>query len=267
MDLPKYRMAKGGEKVGPSLDDIKWNGFSFLLAAFIYYNSIGIPDSDDFGWRGMFGIFLRNFVMMFVLFSTFHYYLYELPVHTQLVKDGHKFNDSFPRPEHHERDRKYTILSLCINSLFEIYVWKNEQFSFDLSPLSFIFWLFVLPFWREIHFFIYHRILHHPLCYKRFHAHHHLSYNPGPWSGLSMHPVESITYFTGTLLPFLLHLHPLHYLYANIHAQMASIYGHHGYDIYGCSYFHYLHHSKTNVNFGTPFLPLDILTDSWCTGA
>ena len=81
-----------------------------------------------------------------------------------------------------------------------------------------------------------------------------------------MHPVESITYFTGTLLPYWLNLHPLHYLYANIHAQMASIYGHHGYDIYGGSYFHYLHHAKVTVNYGTPFLPLDILTNSWCTG-
>ena len=67
MDLSQYRMAKGGEKVGPSLDDIKWNGFSFLLAAFICYNSIGIPHSDSFGLRGMFDIFLRNFVMMFEL--------------------------------------------------------------------------------------------------------------------------------------------------------------------------------------------------------
>uniref|UniRef100_A0A7S2TL02 Uncharacterized protein n=1 Tax=Lotharella oceanica TaxID=641309 RepID=A0A7S2TL02_9EUKA len=55
-------------------------------------------------------------------------------------------------------------------------------------------------------------------------------------------------------------------LFANVHAQIASVYGHHGHEEYGGSYFHYLHHSKVWCNYGTPFLPLDILMGTWETG-
>ncbi len=35
---------------------------------------------------------------------------------------------------------------------------------------------------------------------RHFHSLHHKSYNPGPWSGLSMHPVEHLLYYTCTCL-------------------------------------------------------------------
>merc|ERR1719394_72922 len=89
------------------------------------------------------------------------------------------------------------------------------------NPILIAIMLFVSPFFREFHFVIYHRILHIQPLYKWFHAHHHLSYNPSPWSGLSMHPVESITYFTGPMIPCLLFkTHPIVFLFANVHAQV-----------------------------------------------
>ena len=42
---------------------------------------------------------------------------------------------------------------------------------------------------QEFHFFMVHKLLHYQPLYRWFHATHHKSYNPGPWSGLSMHPV------------------------------------------------------------------------------
>lgn len=36
--------------------------------------------------------------------------------------------------------------------------------------------------------------------YSKVHSLHHKSYNTGPWSGLCMHPVEHICYYSVTLL-------------------------------------------------------------------
>merc|ERR1711937_926671 len=73
------------------------------------------------------------------------------------------------------------------------------------------------PFWRDIHFFLYHFPMHfEPWC-KWIHAHHHRSWNTGPWSGLSMTPLESSVTFTGPMIPCLLfQAHPLLFYYANM---------------------------------------------------
>jgi hypothetical protein len=34
--------------------------------------------------------------------------------------------------------------------------------------------------------------MHFEPIYKYVHSLHHKSYNPGPWSGLSMHPIECV---------------------------------------------------------------------------
>jgi sterol desaturase/sphingolipid hydroxylase (fatty acid hydroxylase superfamily) len=47
-----------------------------------------------------------------------------------------------------------------------------------------------------IPFYFGHRLLHAKFLYKRFHALHHRNVEVGPWSGLAMHPVEHIIYFS-----------------------------------------------------------------------
>eukprot|EP01083_Nonionella_stella_P182047 653907_1 len=258
-------MAKGKEKVGPSIDDIKRSLISLVISIFIYKLKLGIPRATDLDTQWMIRVFIRNFVLMSVIFSVVHRYFYTRPQHKQWIKDGHKFDNRLPSKAQYKRDREYTILSLIINSIFEVIVWKFQTFSITMSALQLMFWIIVLPIWREIHVFICHNAFHSNLLYEPFHTHHHLSHNPGPWSGLSLHPMESIAYFSSSLLPFVLGLHPLHYIYYNIYLQIIPIFDHLGYDIHG-SYFHYLHHKKLNVNFGRPCVPLDILTNSWCTG-
>ena len=48
------------------------------------------------------------------------------------------------------------------------------------------------------------------LLYKWVHSVHHKSYNPGPWSGLAMHPVEHALYFTRAFVCLFIPLHPIH---------------------------------------------------------
>ena len=73
-----------------------------------------------------------------------------------------------------------------------------------------------------------------------------------------MHPVEHFLYYScAWLLPLVFTVHPLHFLYAKYHADIAPIGGHDGFEEPGGNGdFHYLHHAKFECNYGVPF-PVD----------
>ena len=93
--------------------------------------------------------------------------------------------------------------------------------------------------------------------YRHVHSLHHKSYNPGPWSGLSMHPVEHFMYYSCTWMPLFVTAHPISFLYCKFHADVAPIGGHDGYDDPGPNGdFHWLHHAYFECNYGVPW-PID----------
>ena len=145
---------------------------------------------------------------------------------------------------------------------------------FNLATLAFV------TYWREIHFYFCHRGMHPwseaggqsagrggpwwdlgGLLYRVAHSWHHKSTNPGPWSGMSMHPIEHFLYFScAWLLPLAalaspaLALHPMVFLYCIFHACVAPIAGHDGYSAPGGGAdYHYLHHAYFECNYGVPF--------------
>jgi len=73
-----------------------------------------------------------------------------------------------------------------------------------------------------------------------------------------MHPIEHLMYYScAWLLPLFFTIHPLHFLYAKFHADIAPIGGHDGYDEPSANGdFHWLHHAKFECNYGVPF-PID----------
>ena len=125
-------------------------------------------------------------------------------------------------------------------------------------------WLLCIPFWRELHFYVGHRLLHVKALYPLVHYLHHKNSNPGPWSGLAMHPVEHIVYFSVVLIHFVVPSHPIHFIFNAQHTALTPSGGHHGYEgpivngwIPTGSYFHYLHHRYFECNYGEGTLPLD----------
>ena len=143
------------------------------------------------------------------------------------------------------------------------------------SPIYCVVLMLVLVFFHAIHFYTSHRILHVKPLYRKVHYLHHQSNNPGPWSGLAMHPVEHLLYFSGALLLWVIPATPLHVMYFITMVALAPAEGHCGFGkmVLGNSslttdgYYHYLHHKFFRVNFGDPLLiPLDRLFGTFHDG-
>merc|ERR1711934_353252 len=116
------------------------------------------------------------------------------------------------------------------------------------TPAWSVTWLLLIPIWREFHFYWTHRLIHWKPLYKTVHYLHHRNVNPGPWSGLSMHPVEHLFYFSVVLIHFVVPSHPLHFFFNGQHTALTPSAGHHGFEgpvagdmVPTGSYFHYLH--------------------------
>ena len=104
----------------------------------------------------------------------------------------------------------------------------------------------------DTHFYWSHRLLHTPLLYRAVHREHHESFNPDPFSGLSMHPVESVVYFSAA--PLVVGWGPLWLTRLLFKALVVfPLEGHSGFGTWGveASYNHYLHHTKFNWNYGS----------------
>lgn len=126
--------------------------------------------------------------------------------------------------------------------------------------------LLVTPLWLNVHFYVTHRLIHWPPLYRAIHRIHHKNVNPGAWSGLAMHPVEHLVYFSAVSLYWIVPSHPMHTLFSLQLLALGATLAHHGFDrlvlVRGRTldtghYMHYLHHKYVTVNFGTELVPLD----------
>jgi len=63
--------------------------------------------------------------------------------------------------------------------------------------------------WSQLHFYVNHRLLHWGPLYWAAHSLHHRNVNTGPWSGISMHPLEHLLYFSAPVLLWFIPSHPV----------------------------------------------------------
>jgi len=133
-------------------------------------------------------------------------------------------------------------------------------------PIYCVLLILLTPLWLEVHFYFTHRMIHWPLLYRYVHSLHHKNINVGPWSGLAMHPIEHLIYFSAVMLYWIIPSHPFHSLFLLIQLGFGPALQHHGFDrlVLGRkttfntdNYMHYLHHKYVTVNFGVEMVPLD----------
>ncbi|CAF3167472.1 unnamed protein product [Rotaria sp. Silwood2] len=260
--------------------------FSVALLCWLIVFPKTFPQANEWQFNWIFIVVSFNLICQFIVCGFWHWLTY-VSIYCQGKFKEKKFN---PINQYESRDGKNNrlhneiILSTlgCLHSAMVqcimMWLWSSGRVKFYTDFWKYPFYsiglLLLITYWRQFHFYWSHRIIHPwwnikyglkdgdigAFLYRYFHSLHHKSYNPGPWSGLSMHPVEHLIYYTCTYFPLLFSCHPLHFLYAKFHADIAPISGHDGYAYPGGdSSFHYLHHAKFECNYGSGLVNFDRL--------
>ena len=238
------------------------------------------------GWIAL--IYLRNVALLSIIAGRLHWRLYMRKVQGMKYKYTNKWQST--------KDKKFlfgnqtwdnvffSLVSGCgvwtaYEALF-LWGWGNKLFpTLELAPnlaLLIVVMLF-MPYYQQAHFYFTHRLIHWRPLYKLSHYVHHRNLNFGPWSGLSMHPIEHLIFFSDALLFLLIPIHPIVVMYMLIGRGIGPAGGHAGYHKFlrksngsdekpmreyvywgrGADFFHHLHHLYFTVNFAGNNLPLD----------
>jgi sterol desaturase/sphingolipid hydroxylase (fatty acid hydroxylase superfamily) len=225
----------------------------------------------------------RNLALLWLVAGSLHLVLYTLKLHgTRRKYDPHWQASNNPRFLF--RDQIYdnvfrSVLAVPIWTAYEVlYVWGAANHWWpslnpQRHPVAFVAMFVFVPFWREAYFYFIHRLTHWRPLMTTVHSVHHLNVNPGPWSGLAMHPVEHVLYFSMIAIHLVIPSHPLHMFFNSQLTALAPALGHQGFEgplfdgkLETGNYFHYLHHRFVNCNFGTDLVPLDRWFGSYYDG-
>ena len=234
-----------------------------------------IARCSEFKWDWIGQIWLRNLALIWLWYGGHHLVLYMLK--TEGAKG--KYDAKWPAQNSRMflfRDQVYdNIFWTCaVGGAFwtayeavTLWLYANHHIPYlawSAHPVWFVVWFFVIPLWREFHFYWVHRLIHWKPFYKYVHYLHHKNVNPNAWSGMAMHPVEHLLYFSVVLIHWVIPSHPFHFLFTLQHAGLAPAGSHHGFEgpilkdtLPTGSYFHYLHHRYFECNYGESVLPLD----------
>ncbi|OED36138.1 desaturase [Chromatiales bacterium (ex Bugula neritina AB1)] len=257
---------------------LPWNALYAVLAILIW--QFLTPSLESFTastayWIGV--ILARNVILALLVYGGWHLWFYVW----QKQGTAFKYNRKWPKKQssaflfnNQTADNMFwTLVSgVPIWTAYEVLLlWAYASghatmLNFSDHTLTFVLLFFLVPFIHEVGFYFAHRSLHWPPLYRVAHKLHHRNTNPGPWSGLSMHPIEHIIYFSTILLFIFIPSHPIHMINLASRLGLAPAQGHTGFDraVIGdkntmdISYYaHYLHHKYFEVNYADGMVPLD----------
>ena len=255
-----------------------WNVPYAIAAVLIWLYltpSLTVMENFSFSWAGL--ILVRNIGLAIVVYGAWHLWL-----NVWRKQDtAFKYNRRWPKEQssvflfnNQNYDNMFWTLAsgVPIWTAYEVLLlwgYANGMISIvDIgdNPVGFIALFFLVPFIHEVGFYFAHRLLHWPPLYRVAHKLHHRNLNPGPWSGLSMHPIEHVIYFSTILLFFVIPSHPIHMINLASRLGVAPSHGHTGFDrivvgedvsVENPYYAHYLHHRYFEVNYADGMVPLD----------
>lgn len=235
-------------------------------------------------WIGM--LYLRNAGLIVLTSSIFHLRLYTAKAQGL----AYKYTDKWLATD----DGRFLFKNQLWDNVFwslgsgaiiwtayealTLWAYSNRLIPFvdwRARPAYFVLMMVGVVFLRQIHFFFIHWASHWKPLFKISHYLHHKNINIGPWSGLSMHPIEHLLYFSGVLLHWIIPSHPMHAMFHLMHAGVTPALGHTGFHAFkifggrymsGDNYFHYLHHRYFTANYGVPDVPLDYWFGTWHDG-
>ena len=246
-----------------------------LAFASLYYTAPTLAQARTPGlWIGL--ILARNLLLVTLLAQGLHYIF-----HARALQGNHHKYDPRPYPR---QGRIFTFDSQYVDNVFwslasgatiwsayeALIFWAManghaEVWQWSDGAVWFVAIFFLIPIWESFYFYWMHRLLHTDWLY-RFHALHHRNTDIGPWSGLSMHPVEHVFYFGTALIHFVVPTHPVHLICHLIFFGLYAITTHTGFEgfwsggrkrLHLGNFHHQLHHRYFEVNYGTLEVPWD----------
>lgn len=257
---------------------LPWN-LLYAVAAILIWLFLTPPletmQTFSFGWAG--SILMRNFGLAVLVYGAWHMWLYVW----RKQGTAFKYNRKWPQDKssvflfnNQTADNMFWTLvcGVPIWTAYEVlllWVYASGSIpvlSYSQNPIGFVALFFLVPFIHEVGFYFAHRLLHWRPLYEVAHKLHHRNVNPGPWSGLSMHPIEHLIYFSTILLFFVIPAHPIHMINLASRLGLAPAQGHTGFDrvvvgeeatVNTSYYAHYLHHRYFEVNYSDGMVPLD----------
>lgn len=252
-----------------------WNLFYLGIVLLSYYFlQPPLEEMKTFQLQWISVIFIRNMALVWIIYGGWHLYLYKYKKRGSDAKYSPRWQNT-NGATFLWNDQVYdNVFWACASAVpiwtaYEVvtfWLYANEKIpylDFQKHPVWFILLFMLIPLWREFHFYLIHRLIHWKPLYNKVHYLHHYNINPGPWSGLAMHPVEHLLYFSVVLIHWIVPSHPLHFLFNSQHTALTPAPSHTGFEgklgrflSFG-SYFHYLHHRLFECNYGETTIPLD----------
>ena len=227
-------------------------------------------------WIGI--IYALNFGLVMLFAGGFHLFFYTL----RHQGDDRKYVAQFG----HRGGGRFTFGKQVLDNMFwslasGVAVWTAyvvgllwahannvmPAIGFSADPALFILIGFFTGPWVAFHFYWGHRLLHLGPLYRHIHLLHHRNVNVGPWSGISMHPVEHVIYFSSMLIHLVVPSHPVLIMFHGYMLALSAIFGHTGFHemLFAKSrrvllghFHHQLHHRYFECNYGSVDFPLDV---------
>ena len=255
-----------------------------ILSWFYLQPSLEICQEFRFGWISQ--MYLRNLSLIFLVAGSLHLYFYKFGKQNNKLK----YNSS----ELARNNKKFIFGDQVLDNMFwslvsgvtlwtvyeVLIIWsyangKVPLMFWDDSPTWFVLLFLLITMWESLHFYVVHRLLHWRPLYRIAHSVHHRNINTGPWSGISMHPIEHLIYFSSVLIHFVIPSHPIHLFFHMYLMTLNPLFGHTDFEgllIKGKKrlaighFDHQLHHRYFDCNYGTSELPLDDWFDSFHNG-
>ena len=249
-----------------------------LLAIGLWYFAYpALEIAGTFAWGWILQVWVINLVLMFCVAGGLHWYFYMRKGQGKRLKFDHRDQArgnrlwNFSNQVHDNMFWTMTSGVAQMTAFQVVAMWMMANgyaptITFAENPVWFIVALVLLPVWSAFHFYWVHRLLHVPFLYKHVHSLHHRNINIGPWSGVSMHPVEHLLYMSTLAIHFVVPSHPIHLYFHVIYQGPGAAMTHTGYEdllvkdkrrLALGTFYHQLHHRYYECNYGNQEMPWD----------
>jgi len=256
-----------------------WNGYLWPRPIFYFglawlswaYLTPERSVASEISFPWIWPIWVRNVVMVAAVAGFWNFVLYG--VKTQGTQ--YKYNKRWPDGDNpsfflHNQlldNLFYTFVSAVpIFTAWEIFgIWMQANdysptVSWEEHPIYLTCLLLLIPVFHLINFHLTHWLIHWGPLYRWVHSVHHRNVNPGPWSALSMHPVEAFLTFASVAPYLVIPSNELIITAAMLFNYAAATPAHLGFGrvVVGPlewltdatdNYYHYLHHRYYECNY------------------